>query len=54
MREFVKLVVNVVKKKKTSERLANLGIDLVKGIAKAARLQTAASNVKPWPWTELY
>ena len=29
--------------------LTDLGI----WVAKAARYQTAASNVKPWPWTEL-
>jgi hypothetical protein len=36
-----------------NERLAELGTDLGIWMAKAARYQTAASDVKPWPWTEL-
>lgn len=36
-----------------NERLADFGTDLGIWIAKAARFQTAASEVKPWPWTEL-
>ena len=38
---------------KPNERLADFGTDLGIWIAKAARFQTAASDVKPWPWTEL-
>lgn len=34
-------------------RLADFGTDLGIWMAKAARYQTAASEVKPWPWTEL-
>lgn len=34
-------------------RLAEFGTDLGIWIAKAARFQTGASEVKPWPWTEL-
>ncbi|WP_253279913.1 DUF4389 domain-containing protein [Phaeobacter sp. 11ANDIMAR09] len=39
--------------KEPNERLADFGTDLGIWIAKAARYQMAASNVKPWPWTEL-
>ena len=34
-------------------RLADFGTDLGVWMAKAARFQTGASDVKPWPWTEL-
>lgn len=36
-----------------NERLAEFGTDLGVWMAKAARFQTGASEVKPWPWTEL-
>ena len=36
-----------------NERLADFGTDLGIWMAKAARFQTGASEVKPWPWTEL-
>jgi hypothetical protein len=49
----VQFVVMLVNKKQPNERLADFGTDLGIWIAKAARFQTAASNVKPWPWTEL-
>lgn len=47
--QFVVMVIN----KAPNERLADFGTDLGIWIAKAARYQMAASNVKPWPWTEL-
>ena len=34
-------------------RLADFGTDLGVWMAKAARFQTGASEVKPWPWSEL-
>ena len=34
-------------------RLAEFGTDLGIWVAKAIRYVTAASEVKPWPWTEL-
>ena len=49
----VQFVVMLVNKKQPNERLADFGTDLGIWIAKAARFQTAASDVKPWPWTEL-
>ena len=36
-----------------NERLGEFGTDLGVWMAKAARFQTGASEVKPWPWTEL-
>ncbi len=38
---------------KPNARLAEFGTDLGVWIAKAARFQTGASEVKPWPWTDL-
>lgn len=49
----VQFVIMVLNKKQPNERLADFGTDLGIWIAKAARFQTAASEVKPWPWTEL-
>lgn len=36
-----------------NEQLAEIGTTMGVWMAKAARYQTAASEVKPWPWTEL-
>jgi len=49
----VQFVIMLVNNKRPNERLADFGTDLGIWIAKAARFQTAASDVKPWPWTEL-
>ena len=49
----IQFVIMLVSKGEPNERLADFGTDLGIWIAKAARYQTAASNVKPWPWTEL-
>ena len=49
----VQFIVMLINNKRPNERLADFGTDLGIWIAKAARFQTAASNVKPWPWTEL-
>lgn len=38
---------------KPNENLSDFGTDLGIWIAKAARFQSAASETKPWPWTEL-
>ncbi|MEM1273564.1 MAG: DUF4389 domain-containing protein [Pseudomonadota bacterium] len=50
---IVQLVILLVDNRKPNARLADFGTDLGIWIAKAARFQTAASDVKPWPWTEL-
>ncbi len=49
----IQFVVMAVSKGEPNERLADFGTDLGIWIAKAARFQTAASEVKPWPWTDL-
>lgn len=49
----VQFVIMMISDRKPNERLADFGTDLGIWIAKAARFQTAASEVKPWPWTEL-
>ena len=49
----VQYVIMLVSKGEPNERLSDFGTDLGIWIAKAARYQTAASEVKPWPWTEL-
>lgn len=48
--QFIYMLIN---EKQPNERLAEFGTDLGVWLAKAARYQTAASEVKPWPWTEL-
>ncbi|WP_278921877.1 MULTISPECIES: DUF4389 domain-containing protein [Pseudophaeobacter] len=47
--QFIVLAVT----KEPNERLADFGTDLGIWIAKAARYQMVASNVKPWPWSDL-
>ena len=49
----IQFVIMLVNNKQPNERLAEFGTDLGIWVAKAARYQTAASNVKPWPWTEV-
>ena len=49
----VQFVIMLVNTKEPNQRLAEFGTDLGIWVAKAARYQTAASEVKPWPWTEL-
>lgn len=50
---LIQFVILLVNKKQPNERLAALGTDVGIWVAKATRYQTAASEVKPWPWTEL-
>ncbi len=49
----IQFVIMLVNNKEPNPRLAEFGTDLGIWVAKAARYQTAASEVKPWPWTEL-
>ena len=49
----IQFVIMLVNNRQPNERLADFGTDLGVWIAKAARYQTAASEVKPWPWTDL-
>lgn len=50
---IIQFVIMVINKGKPNEQLADFGTALGIWVAKAARFQTAASEVKPWPWTEL-
>ena len=50
---ILQFIIMLINNKQKNERLAEFGTDLGVWIAKAARYQTAASDVKPWPWTEL-
>jgi hypothetical protein len=49
----LQFVIQIVSGGRPNERLAEFGTSLGIWMAKAARYQTAASEVKPWPWTEL-
>ncbi|MBT8409020.1 MAG: DUF4389 domain-containing protein [Alphaproteobacteria bacterium] len=49
----IQFVIMLINNRDPNERLAEFGTDLGIWIAKAARFQTAASEVKPWPWTDL-
>ena len=50
---LIQFVIMVLNKSEPNERLAEFGSSLGIWIAKAARFQTGASEVKPWPWTDL-
>lgn len=49
----LQFIIILVSNKKPNERIAALGTDVGIWVAKATRYQTAASEVKPWPWTDL-
>ena len=49
----VQFVIMLVGNKQPNERLADFGTGLGIWVAKAARFQTAGSEVKPWPWSDL-
>lgn len=46
-------LIMLVNQRQPNEQLAEMGTTMGVWMAKAARYQTAASEVKPWPWTEL-
>lgn len=46
-------IIMLVNQRQPNEQLADFGTTMGVWIAKAARYQTGASEVKPWPWTEL-
>lgn len=50
---IIQFVIMLISKGQPNERLGDFGTDLGVWMAKAARYQTAASHIKPWPWTEL-
>jgi len=49
----IQFIILMVNQKQPNERVSGFGTDLGIWIAKAARYQTAASEVKPWPWSDL-
>lgn len=49
----IQFVIMLINQGEPNERLADFGTDLGIWVAKAIRYQTAASDTKPWPWTEL-
>ena len=49
----VQFVLMLINSGRPNENLADFGTDLGVWMAKAARYMTGASQVKPWPWTEL-
>ncbi len=49
----IQFIVMAISSGTPNERLAEFGESLGIWIAKAARYQTAASEVKPWPWSDL-
>ena len=50
---IAQFVIMLVNKRTPNEPLAEIGTTMGVWMAKAARYQTAASEVKPWPWTDL-
>ncbi len=50
---IAQFLIMVFNKREPNEQLAEMGTTMGVWMAKAARYQTAASEVKPWPWTEL-
>ena len=50
---IIQFIVMLLNRGAPNERLADFGTDLGIWLAKAVRYQTAASKVKPWPWSEL-
>lgn len=50
---IVQFIIMLFNKREPNEQLEEFGTSLGMWMAKAARFQTAASEVKPWPWTDL-
>ena len=50
---IIQFIIMLVSGRQPNERLADFGMTLGIWIAKAARYQTAASELRPWPWSEL-
>lgn len=49
----IQFIIMLLNNRQPNEQLADFGTTLGIWIAKATRYQTAASEVKPWPWSEL-
>ena len=50
---IAQFLIMLLNKREPNEPLAEMGTTMGVWMAKAARYQTRASEVKPWPWTEL-
>ena len=50
---IIQFIIMVFNKREPNEQLAEFGTTMGVWMAKSVRYQTAASEVKPWPWTEL-
>ena len=46
-------LIMLLNKRQPNEQIAEMGTTMGVWMAKAARYQVGASEVKPWPWTEL-
>ncbi len=49
----IQFIIMVFNKRQPNEHLAEFGTTMGVWMAKSIRYQTGASEVKPWPWTEL-
>tara|TARA_R110002051_G_scaffold264959_1_gene324866 strand:+ start:6753 stop:7022 length:270 start_codon:yes stop_codon:yes gene_type:complete len=49
----VQFIIMLANKREPNEQLSEFGTTMGVWMAKSIRYQTAASEVKPWPWTEL-
>lgn len=50
---IAQFIVMLANQREPNEQLAEFGDSLGMWLAKSSRYQTAASEVKPWPWTAL-
>lgn len=50
---LIQLIIMALNKGTPNDKLADFGTDLGVWMAKAVRYLSAASRVKPWPWSEL-
>jgi hypothetical protein len=49
----VQVIIMLTSNGRPNEELADFGSMVGAWIAKAARFQSAASDIKPWPWTPM-
>ena len=49
----IQFIIMLANKREPNEQLSEFGTTMGVWMAKSIRYQTAASEVKPWPWTDL-
>ncbi len=49
----LQIIIMLTSKGRPNEELADFGCMVGAWVAKAARFQSAASDIKPWPWTPM-